>query len=117
MMNSSFLELLREDGGNYCTNMVQISDEQTTCRTHSCPRLHPIRYGARMAADHTPTGYSSLCHHADATRSQVILPSRRAVPRWHIEILSRHAQTARHPATHYDASAKIFFKPAVAFGN
>jgi len=56
MMNSSFLELFREDGGNYYTNMCQIVGGADNLPHAFLPELGPrIRYGARMIAiDQTP---------------------------------------------------------------
>jgi monoamine oxidase len=56
MMNSSFLELFREDGGNYYTNMCQIVGGADHLPHAFLPALGSrIRYGARMiAVDQTP---------------------------------------------------------------
>src|SRR5512138_2009211 len=56
MMNSSFLELFREDGGNYYTNMLQIEGGADNLPHAFLGELGPrIRYGARMIAiDQTP---------------------------------------------------------------
>src|SRR4030095_6831377 len=56
MMNSSFLELFREDGGNYYTNMCQIVGGADHLPHAFLPALGSrIRYGARMIAiDQTP---------------------------------------------------------------
>jgi monoamine oxidase len=51
MMNSSFLELFREDGGNYYTNMYQIAGGADNLPCAFLPALGArIRYGARMVA-------------------------------------------------------------------
>ena len=56
MMNSSFLELFREDGGNHYTNMCQIVGGADHLPHAFLPALGSrIRYGAKMIAiDQTP---------------------------------------------------------------
>src|SRR5258708_5904386 len=51
LMNSSFLELFREEAGNYYSDMVQIEDGQDHLPRAFLPELRRhIRFGARMIA-------------------------------------------------------------------
>ncbi|MCK7480921.1 MAG: hypothetical protein M0C28_29700 [Candidatus Moduliflexus flocculans] len=56
-MNSSFLELFREDAGNYYTNMVEIEGGTDRLPHAFLPELKDnIRFGAKMIAmDQSPT--------------------------------------------------------------
>ncbi len=122
MMNSSFLELFREDGGNYYTNMVQISGGADHLPHAFLPALGSrIRYGARMVALDQDPRQVTVHYVSHAGRFQVsgdfaILTLPFPVLR-HIEILkpfSRPKQRAIRQL-HYDASAKIFFQTRSRF--
>lgn len=122
MMNSSFLELFREDGGNYYTNMCEIIGGMDNLPQAFLPTLSPyIRYGAKMTAIdqtpdevviyyQTPAGNFELC--GDFAIITVPFPVLR-----HVEVLkpfSRAKQRAIRQL-HYDASAKIFFQTRSRF--
>ena len=116
-MNSSFLELFREDGGNYYTNMSQIVGGADNLPCAFLPALGPrIRYGARMVAiDQTPDEviihYQTRVGRFEARGDYAIVTVPFPVLR-HVEILkpfSRAKQRAIRQL-HYDASAKIFFQ-------
>jgi monoamine oxidase len=122
VMNSSFLELFREDGGNYYTNMCQIVGGMDNLSHAFLPVVGPhIRYGAKMIAiDQTPDDVCVHCHtragsfdvHGDYAIITVPFPVLR-----HVEVLkpfSRAKQRAIRQL-HYDASAKIFFQTRTRF--
>jgi monoamine oxidase len=117
MMNSSFLELLREEVGDYYTDMVQIEGGMDRLPRAFLPDLRDrIRFGARLAAvDQSPD--EVILHLRTGTgRTTVrgdfaILAIPTTVLR-HVEVMqpfSRFKQRAIRQL-HYDASAKIFFQ-------
>lgn len=117
MMNSSFLELFREDGGNYYTNMCEIIGGMDHLSHAFLPTLNPhIRYGAKMVAiDQSESEviihYQTSAGHFEARGDYVIITVPFPVLR-HVEVLkpfSRPKQRAIRQL-HYDASAKIFFQ-------
>ena len=117
MMNSSFLELFREDGGNYYTNMCQIEGGMDNLPHAFLPGLGShIRYGAKMTAiDQTPekviVHYQTHAGRFTAEGEYAIITVPFPVLR-HVEVLqpfSRPKQRAIRQL-HYDASAKIFFQ-------
>lgn len=117
VMNSSFLELLREDGGNYYVNMCQIKGGMDNLSHAFLPALAPhIRYGAKMIAiDQTPDEavihYQTAAGRFEARGDYAIVTVPFPVLR-HVEALkpfSRAKQRAIRQL-HYDASAKIFFQ-------
>jgi monoamine oxidase len=117
VMNSSFLELLREDGGNYYTNMCNIKGGMDNLSHAFLPALAPhIRYGAKMIAiDQTPDEavihYQTAAGRFEARGDYAIVTVPFPVLR-HVEVLkpfSRAKQRAIRQL-HYDASAKIFFQ-------
>jgi len=117
MMNSSFLELFREDGGNYYTNMCQIVGGADHLPHAFLPELGPrIRYGARMIAmDQAPNEviihYQTRSGRFEVRGDYAIITVPFPVLR-HVEVLkpfSRPKQRAIRQL-HYDASAKIFFQ-------
>jgi monoamine oxidase len=117
MMNSSFLELFREDGGNYYTDMCQIAGGGDHLPHAFLPALGPrIRFGAKMVAiDQTPdeviVHYQTPLGRARAAGEYAIVTVPFPVLR-HVEVLkpfSRPKQRAIRQL-HYDASAKIFFQ-------
>ena len=117
MMNSSFLELFREDGGNYYTNMCQIAGGADNLPHAFLSELGSrIRYGAKMiATDQTPDEvvihYQTRSGRFEARGDYAILTVPFPVLR-HVEVLkpfSRAKQRAIRQL-HYDASAKIFFQ-------
>lgn len=121
-MNSSFLELFREDGGNYYTNMVQIAGGADHLPHAFLPQLASrIRFGARMVAvDQDPQQvtihYVTHAGRFKAVGDYAIMTVPFPVLR-HVEVLqpfSRAKQRAIRQL-HYDASAKIFFQTRSRF--
>lgn len=117
VMNSSFLELFREDGGNYYTNMCEIIGGMDNLPHAFLPKVGPhIRYGARMVAiDQTPeeavVHYQTASGRFELRADYAIITVPFPVLR-HVEVLkpfSRAKQRAIRQL-HYDASAKIFFQ-------
>jgi monoamine oxidase len=117
MMNSSFLELFREDGGNYYTNMCQIVGGMDNLSHAFLPALSPhIRYGAKMIAidqspDEAVIHYQTAAGRFELRADYAIITVPFPVLR-HVEVLkpfSRAKQRAIRQL-HYDASAKIFFQ-------
>lgn len=117
LMNSSFLELFREEAGNYYTNMCQIVGGMDHFVHAFLPELEGrIRYGARVIAlDQTPdqaiVHYQTLAGRFQATGDDAIITTPFPVLR-HVEVLkpfSRAKQRAIRQL-HYDAAAKIFFQ-------
>ncbi len=117
LMNSSFLELLREEVGNFYTNMVQIEGGMDRLPHALLPALQDrVRFSAKMVAiDQTPerviVHYQTLAGRQQATGDYAILTVPFPVLR-HVEVLkpfSRPKQRAIRQL-HYDASAKILFQ-------
>jgi len=117
VMNSSFLELFREEAGNYYTNMVELQGGMDTLPRAFLPELHgDIRFGARMIAiDQSPDDvtvyYQTPAGRFTEKGDYAILTLPFPVMR-HIETLkpfSRAKQRAIRQL-HYDASAKILFQ-------
>ncbi len=117
MMNSSFLELLREEAGNFYTDMVQIEGGMDRLPQAFVPALGDrIHFNAKMTAiDQSPESvtvhYRTPSGRAQATADYAIITIPFSVMR-HVEVLkpfSRAKQRAIRQL-HYDASAKIFFQ-------
>ncbi|HEX6032736.1 MAG TPA: flavin monoamine oxidase family protein [Tepidiformaceae bacterium] len=117
LMNSSFLELLREEVGGYYTDMVTIEGGMDLLPRAFLPELAPvIRFGAKLVAlDQSPEGVT--IHYQTGTGRQwvrgdyAILTVPFPVLR-HVETLkpfSREKQRAIRQL-HYDASAKILMQ-------
>jgi monoamine oxidase len=122
VMNSSFLELFREDGGNYYTDMCEIVGGMDNLPYAFLPELSSrIRYGARMIAiDQTPDEavihYQTAAGRFEMRADYAIITVPFPVLR-HVEVLkpfSRAKQRAIRQL-HYDASAKIFFQTRSRF--
>jgi monoamine oxidase len=117
LMNSSFLELFREEAGNYYTDMVQVEDGQDHLPRAFLPELRQhIRFGARMialeqSADSATVIYETPAGRFQATGDVVLLTVPFPVLR-HMEaqpLFSRAKQRAIRQL-HYDASAKIWLQ-------
>jgi monoamine oxidase len=117
LMNSSFLELLREETGGYYTNMVYLVGGTDNLPRAFLPDLRDrIIFGAKMIAlDQDPAGVTIHFHTLGGRRSisgdYAILTVPFPVLR-HVEIVkpfSRAKQRAIRQLK-YDASAKIFFQ-------
>ncbi len=117
VMNSSFLELFREDAGNYYTDMIEIQGGTDRLPHAFLPDLKgDIRFGAKMIAmDQSPTDvtihYETAAGRFKETGDFAIITAPFPVLR-HVEVLkpfSRAKQRAIRQL-HYDASAKILFQ-------
>ena len=117
LMNSSFLELLREEIGAYYTDMVEIEGGMDRLPRAFLPDLRDrIRFGARMTAveqssDGATVYYQTAAGRGSVSGDHVILTVPFAVLR-HVEIMqpfSRGKQRAIRQL-HYDASAKILLQ-------
>ena len=117
LMNSSFMELLREEVGGYYTDMVTIQGGMDLLPRAFLPHLAPnIRFGAKLVAldqsaddvtVHFVTGSGRQSLTADYAIVTVPFPVLR-----HVEMLkplSRGKQRAIRQL-HYDASAKILLQ-------
>lgn len=117
LMNSSFMELLREEAGQFYTDMLQIDGGMDRLPRAFLPMLGGrIRFSARMTAiDQTPdevmVHYRTPTGRAQARGEYAILTLPFPVLR-HVEVFkpfSRAKQRAIRQL-HYDASGKIFFQ-------
>jgi monoamine oxidase len=117
LMNSSFLELFREEAGSYYTDMVQIEGGMDNLPRAFLPALRPhIRFGAEMVAlEQSPEAvtvtYETAGGRFKVSADSAIITMPFPVLR-HVEILqpfSRAKQRAIRQL-HYDASAKIWFQ-------
>lgn len=117
LMNSSFLELLRDEVGNYYTNMIEIEEGSDHLPNAFLPELkHHIRFGAKMIAiDQTPdlvtVHYQTATGRRQIAGDYAILAIPFPVLR-HIDVVkpfSRGKQRAIRQIK-YDAAAKILFQ-------
>jgi monoamine oxidase len=117
MMNSSFLELLREELGGFYTNLVQLEGGTEQLPLAFLPVLKSqIHYGAKMVAiDQSPNDvtihYRTLAGNMQITGDYAILTVPFPVLR-HVEVLKpfTFAKQRAIRQLHYDASAKIFLQ-------
>jgi len=117
VMNSSFLELFREDSGNYYTNMVEIEGGTDRLPHAFLPELKEnIRFGAKMIAiDQSPTDvtihYETKAGKFTETGDYAIITVPFPVLR-HVEVLKPFTRSKQRAIRqlHYDASAKILFQ-------
>ena len=117
VMNSSFLEVFREDSGNFYTNMLEIQGGSDRLPHAFLPELRDhIRFGARMIAiDQSPddvaihyqTSAGRFKQAADYAIITVPFPVLR-----HVEVLKPFTRAKQRAIRqlHYDASAKILFQ-------
>lgn len=117
MMNSSFLELLREDVGGYYTDLVQIEGGMDRLPRSFLPQVKDcLRLGARVVAlDQSPdeviVHYQTYAGRFESRADYAIVTLPFPVIR-HIEVLkpfSRPKQRAIRQLK-YDASAKVFLQ-------
>jgi len=117
LMNASFLELFREDAGNYYTDMLEIRGGADRLPYAFLPELKDeVRFGARMIAlDQSPEEVT-IHYRTRAGRFQekgdyAILTTPFPVLR-HIEALQPFSRPKMRAIRelHYDASAKILFQ-------
>jgi len=116
-MNSSFLELFREDAGNYYTNMIEVQGGTDRLPYAFLPDLKDnIRFGAKMIAIDQSERDVTIHYRTSAGRFEekgeyAIITVPFPVLR-HVEVLkpfSRAKQRAIRQL-YYDASAKILFQ-------
>jgi monoamine oxidase len=117
LMNSAFLELLREEAGEWFTNVVYIEGGMDRLPRSFLPELgHHIRFGARLTAisqhsDGADVHYQNAAGRGTMHADRVIVTLPFSVLR-HVEMtpaLSRGKQRAIRQL-HYDASAKILLQ-------
>jgi len=117
VMNSSFLELFREDSGNYYTNMVEIEGGTDRLPHAFLPELKDnVRFGAKMIAmDQSPNDvtihYQTKAGRFTETGDYAIITVPFPVLR-HVEVLKPFTRSKQRAIRqlHYDASAKILFQ-------
>jgi len=117
VMNSSFLELFREDSGNYYTNMVEIQGGADRLPHAFLPELMDnIRFGAKMTAmdqspDEITIHYQTPAGKFSETGDFAIITIPFPVLR-HVEVLKPFSRAKNRAIRqlHYDASAKILFQ-------
>ncbi|HUF37308.1 MAG TPA: flavin monoamine oxidase family protein [Anaerolineales bacterium] len=117
LMNSSFLELLREEAGGYYTNMVYLTQGTDSLPRAFMPALcDRIRFGAKMTAiDQDPASvtvhYQTLAGRRSITGDRAILTVPFPVLR-HVEVLKPFTRAKQRAIRQlkYDASAKIFLQ-------
>jgi monoamine oxidase len=105
VMNSSFLELFREDSGNYYTNMIEIQGGTDRLPHAFLPELKDnIRFGAKMIAmDQSPDGvtihYQTHAGKFTESGDYAIITVPFPVLR-HVEVLKpfSRAEEPRHPS-------------------
>jgi monoamine oxidase len=117
VMNSSFLELFREDSGNYYTDMLEIQGGTDRLPHSFLPELRTnIRFGAKMIAiDQSPDDvtihYQTPAGRSSESGDYAIITTPFPVLR-HVEVLKPFSRTKQRAIRqlHYDASAKILFQ-------
>jgi monoamine oxidase len=117
LMNSSFLELLREELGDYYTNLEYLDGGTDLLPRAFLPELgHRIRFGAKMIAldqsddgvtVHYKTGAGRFAVEGDYAIVTVPFPVLR-----HVEVLTPFSRAKQRAIRqlHYDASAKVFLQ-------
>lgn len=122
LMNASFLELFREEAGNFYTDMIQLKGGMDNLPRAFLPELRgEIRFGAKMTAieqdaDSVTIHYQTKAGRASETGDYAILTVPFPVLR-HVEVLQpfgRNKQRAIRQL-HYDASAKILIQSRTRF--
>ena len=117
LMNSSFLELLREELGGYYSDLVYLDGGTDMLPRAFLPELSSrIRFGTKVVAmDQSETDVTLYCRNSgnrwEVQADYAVLTAPFPVLR-HVEVLtpfSRHKQRAIREL-HYDASAKVFLQ-------
>jgi len=116
-MNASFLEVFREDAGDFYTNMLEIEGGGDRLPHSFLPELRDnIRFGAKMFAisqspDDVTVFYRTAAGRDQATGDYAIITVPFPVLR-HVEILTPFSRAKQRAIRqlHYDASAKILFQ-------
>jgi monoamine oxidase len=117
LMNSSFLELLREDVGGFYEDMLEIEGGMDNLPNAFLPVLgRHIRFGARMVAidqhpDSVTVHYQTATGRFTTTGDYAIVAIPFPVLR-HIEVIKPFTRTKQKAIRqlHYDASAKILLQ-------
>ncbi|HXF85543.1 MAG TPA: flavin monoamine oxidase family protein [Anaerolineales bacterium] len=117
VMNSSFLELFREDSGGYYMNMIEVQGGTDRLPHAFLPYLKEnIRFGAKMIAiDQSPDDvtihYQTAAGRFTETGEYAIITIPFPVLR-HVEVLKPFTRAKQRAIRqlHYDASAKILFQ-------
>ena len=117
LMNSSFLELLREELGGYYTDLVYVDGGTDLLPRAFLPELASrIRFGAKMVAlEQTDDSVTVHCRNASGrfseTADYVVLTTPFPVLR-HVEVLTPFSRLKQRAIRqlHYDASAKVFLQ-------
>jgi len=117
LMNSSFLELLREELGDCYTDLVYLDGGTDLLPRAFLPDVGPrIRFGAKMVALHQSAADVTVHYRTGAGRFSVtgdyaILTVPFPVLR-HVEVLTPFSRAKQRAVRqlHYDASAKVFLQ-------
>jgi monoamine oxidase len=117
VMNSSFLEVFREDAGEFYTNMLEIQGGGDRLPHAFLPGLQDnIRFGAKMFAlsqspDDVTVFYRTAAGRDQVTGDYAIITVPFPVLR-HVEVLNPFSRAKQRAIRqlHYDASAKILFQ-------
>jgi len=117
MLNSSFLELLREELGGYYTDLVYLDGGTDRLPRAFLPELAGrIRFGAKMVAldqntDDVTVHFRTAAGRFTETADYVILTVPFPVLR-HVEVLTPFSRLKQRAIRqlHYDASAKVFLQ-------
>ncbi|MEO5952602.1 MAG: flavin monoamine oxidase family protein, partial [Chloroflexia bacterium] len=117
LMNSAFLEILREEVGGFYTNMVRLEGGMDNLPRAFLPALKDhIRFGAKMVAiDQTPDEvtvyYQTATGRYSMTGDYAIITVPFPVLR-HVEVMKPFSSAKRKAIRqlHYDASAKILLQ-------
>jgi monoamine oxidase len=117
LMNSSFLELLREELGDCYTDLVYVVGGTDLLPRAFLPELGPrIRFGAKMVAldqsdDDVTVHYRTGAGRFSVTGDYAIVTAPFPVLR-HVEVLTPFSRAKQRAIRqlHYDASAKVFLQ-------
>jgi len=117
VMNSSFLEVFREDSGDFYTNLLEIEGGSDRLPHAFLPELlQHIRFGAKMIAlDQSPEDvtvhFQTAAGRDKVTADYAIITVPLPVLR-HVEVLKPFGRGKQRAIRqlHYDASAKILFQ-------
>ncbi len=117
LMNSSFLELLREEVGDYYTNLLYLDGGTDLLPRAFLPDVgHRVRFGAKMIAleqspDDVTVHYRTGAGRFSVTGDFAIVTVPFPVLR-HVEVLSPFSRPKQRAIRqlHYDASAKVFLQ-------
>jgi len=117
VMNSSFLEVFREDSGDFYTNLLEIEGGSDRLPHAFLPELRQhIRFGAKMIAlDQSPEDvtvhFQTAAGRDKVTADYAIITVPLPVLR-HVEVLKPFGRGKQRAIRqlHYDASAKILFQ-------